>query len=124
MDFFKLDYAEISLHEGVLFFTYYPIQRFDLGIAQQIVAERMRIQRERSFPILCDMRQVTFPTLEARKYLAMQGSLLTIAVAYLVQPHLSESLIRFFIHVNQPPVPTAVFTSKEEALDFLAPFTP
>lgn len=122
MDFFKHEYAEISLHEGVLFFTYYPIQRFDLEIAQQVVAERMRIQREQSFPILCDMRQVSFPTLEARKYLALQGSLLTTAVAYLVSPHLSESLIRFFIQVNQPPIPTAVFTSKEDALDFLAPF--
>lgn len=119
MDFFKYEYGELYLRDGILFFTYYPVPSFDLRVAQKIVADRMHLQREESFPILCDIRQVTMPNLEARNYLALEGSLLTKAVAYLVGPHLSEHLIRFFIYVSQPPVPAAVFTSREEAIAFL-----
>lgn len=124
MDFLKHEYAQLSLEEGILFFRYCPISSFDLGIAQKIVADRIRLQREQSFPVLCDIRQAVYPTLDARKYLALEGSLLVSAVAYLVAPHLSERLIQFFIQVNQPPIPTAVFTSEEAALQFLEPFKP
>jgi hypothetical protein len=122
MDFFKHEYAELSLHDGILYFKYCSIPDFHLGIAQKIVADRIRLQREQAFPVLCDLREAVQPSLEARKYLAVEGSLLTTAVAYLVRPQHSERLVQFFIQVDQPPVPSGVFTTEAAALAFLTPF--
>jgi len=122
MDFLKHPYADIYLENGILYFRYRLISNFDLLVAQELVSERLRFQREQSFPVLCDIRQVDKSSPEARQYLALEGSLLTTAVAYLVTSHYNERLIRFFIQVNQPPVPSKVFTSEEAALEFLSPF--
>lgn len=122
MDFLKHPHADIYLRDGVLYFRYHPIPNFNLSVAQELLWERLKIQREQSFPVLCDIRQPVYPSLEARQYLALEGSLQAKAVAYLVGPDSTESLIHFFIEVNQPPVPTEVFTTEEEALTFLAPF--
>lgn len=107
------------IREGILYFTYLPIRNFDLQVAEQIVNMRLSLQREKPYPILCDIRQLSFPTLEARHYLALQGSILTKAVAYLTLPQGSTPLTRFFIHVDQPLIPNAMFTLKEEAIRYL-----
>lgn len=106
----------------MVFFTYLSIRAFDENVAQQIVAARLQLQREQAYPVLCDIRQLSLPTQKARKYLAVEGSLLTTAVAYWVSPHGSQSLMRFFIDLNHPVVPTAIFTQREEALSFLKAF--
>ncbi|MDT0294894.1 hypothetical protein ACFQ3R_00170 [Mesonia ostreae] len=122
MDFLKHDYAEIFIKDGILYFTYLPIQNFDIQSAEKIVAARLGMQREQAYPILCDMRQMSFPDLKARKYLAIQGSLLVKAVAYLVNPNISDYMTRFFIEVNQPLVSTAVFITKNKAIHYLNQF--
>lgn len=122
MNFLKTTYAEIKLKDGILFFTYLPISNFDIRLAEQIVRDRLLIQKEQAYPVLCDIRNVSFPDVKARKYLAIEGSLLTKAVAYVVVPYMSTHLTRFFIEVNQPLVPTRIFTEKSEALLYLQKF--
>lgn len=120
--FFNHRYAEILIKEGILFFTYLPIGSFDENVARELVAARLQLQREKAYPILCDIRQLSLPTKSARHYLAVEGSLLTKAVAYWVSPHGSHELMRFFKNVNQPVVPSAIFTQREEALSYLQDF--
>lgn len=122
MNFLKTDYAEILIKDGILFFTYLPIPTFDIQLAKQIVSDRLHIQREQAYPVLCDIRKFSLPDIKARKYLAIEGSLLTTAVAYLVAPALSVQLTQFFIRVNKPLVPTQVFTDKSEAIHYLKQF--
>ena len=122
MDYLKNEYAEMHIEEGILFFTYRNITEFNLEVAQHIVAERLKLQREKSYPILCDITRFNMPDREARRYLAVEGSALTKAVAYLKNPSGSNHLTSFFIVVDQPVVPVALFTAYEEALTYLRKF--
>lgn len=122
MDFTHKKYADLYIQDGVLFFISRPIPCFDLSVAQKSIIDRLQLQREQSFPILCDIRQMSFANLEARKYLALEGLILVDAIAFLVSPNINQRFIRFFIEVDLPAIPTAIFTSREEALQFLAPF--
>ena len=44
------------------------------------------------------------------------------AVAFLVEPAVSEVMSQFYIRTSHPPIPTKSFRKKEEALKFLRPF--
>lgn len=120
--FFKHSYAEMLLSKGMLHFTYLPIGSFDENVARQLVAARLQLQRERAYPVLCDIRALSLPTKRARHYLAVEGSLLITAVAYLVRRHATHELMRFFKDINQPVVPSAIFTQRDEALAYLNHF--
>lgn len=122
MTYLETDFAEMQLRDGILFFTYKHIPQFDLAVAKQLVADRLRLQREQAYPILCDMRQYNLPDLEARRYLALQGSVHTRAVAYLIQPHTRNHVIQFFISVDQPIGDTHLFTDEAAALSYLKTF--
>ncbi|MDR6301815.1 DUF7793 family protein [Mesonia maritima] len=121
-NFFKHSYAEMLLSNGILYFTYLPIGSFDENVARQLVAARLQLQREQAYPVLCDIRALSLPTKKARHYLAVEGSLLIKAVAYWVQPHSTQELTRFFKNINQPVVPSAIFTQRDEALTYLNQF--
>ena len=121
MDFLKTPYAQIEINGGVLYFTYLHIPNFNIQIAKRIVADRLKVQGEIPYPILCDIRELNFPDLDARRYLALQGSILTLAVAY-VTSSITDDLTHFFVRVDQPVVPTKLCTSREEALEFLTPY--
>jgi len=122
MDYIKNTYAEIYIDEGILYFKYLPFENFDIEAAKTIVTERLKLQKEVPFPVLCDIRQLTLPDIKARRYLAVEGSMLTKAVAYWTDPIGKEYLSQFFISVNQPPIPTAVFTEKRDAVEYLQSF--
>ncbi|MAZ29310.1 MAG: hypothetical protein CL868_19840 [Cytophagaceae bacterium] len=119
MDAIASEFAEIQIIDDILFFKYLSIKVFNLSVAKKVVNDRLILQREKAYPILCDIRQLNFPTLEARRYLAVQGSILTKAVAYYTSPYGSNHLTDFFIKVDQPLVPTQVFTNMDDALDYL-----
>lgn len=119
MTYLETNFAEMQLRDNILFFRYKQIPQFDLSVAKQLVADRLRLQREQAYPVLCDMRQYNQPDLEARRYLAVQGSVLIRAVAYLIPPDTRNHVIYFFISVDQPVGNANIFTHEQEALRYL-----
>ena len=81
MDYIKNTYAEIYIEDGILYFKYLPFENFDIEAAKKIVSQRLKLQKEVPFPVLCDIRQLTLPDIKARRYLAVEGSMLAKAVA-------------------------------------------
>mgnify|MGYP001967801060 FL=1 len=65
------------------------------------------------------MSAINYPDIEARKYLAFEGSLLIKAVAYIVAMDIPNHLLDFFIEVNPPRVPTKIFYQREKAIEYL-----
>lgn len=118
-NFFNTTYAEMLINKGILYFNYLPIPHFDIQVAQHLVASRLLLQKEQAYPIFCDIRHFNPPTPQARKYLAVEGSLLTTAIAYFVKSPSTKSLLRYFLEVYPPIVPSAVFTQRQEAINFL-----
>ncbi len=113
------EYATFWIDDGILFFIYHPAIRIDIKAAEKVVADRLKIQAEKEYPVLCDTRGISDTDKAARDFLAKEGSLLTSAVAFLVNPPISQAITDFYIRTNKPVTPTKIFTEKYEALKFL-----
>lgn len=113
------EYAKLWISEGILYFIYKPQTILHLDAAKKIVKDRLKLQNEITYPVLCDLRMVKDSEKVARDYLAREGSILTKAVAFLVEPPFSEATIHLYLRTSKPVIPTEIFTTKTEALNFL-----
>lgn len=116
---YENEFAQFWILNGILFVEYKPNVIIDLKVAQQIVADRMRIQNEKAYPILCDIRGVVDSDKAARDFLAQSGSLLTKAVSLVGHRNISLILTSFYLKICKPSVPTKLFTDESAALVFL-----
>ncbi|WP_141402404.1 DUF7793 family protein [Sediminicola luteus] len=113
------DYAQYWMEQGILCCRYRKGLTIDHSTAVAVARDRFRLQQGRPFAIFCDISGVKGIDINARNYLAGEGSMLINAVAFLVGPPLSHVISAFYIKTNRPPVPTGVFMDKREAMDFL-----
>lgn len=118
------EYARFWIDRDILFFVYKTNIIVTLEAAKKIVADRIEFQKEKSYPIFCDIRGIKDVHKNARDYLAREGSILTRAVSILVDPPISRAILDFYLKMSKPPIPTKVFTDKHKALRFLKPFIP
>lgn len=121
-EYIENNWAEFWINNGLLFFVYKPQIVLDIKAAKKIVSARLKLQNERRLPILCDARGVKFTEKQARDYFANEGSAMAIAVAFLINPPLSEGIAEFYMSTSKPVVPTKIFTNRDEALNYLLPF--
>lgn len=115
-------YAQFWISDGILFFIYKPHSVIDMKAAKEIVRDRLNLQNEKAYPVLCDLRLVKTSEKPARDYLARQGSVLTKAVALLIEKPYSGAMTELFLKTSKPNTPTQIFTSKVQALEFLKAF--
>lgn len=116
------DYADFWVEEGILHFVYKPNTIIDLKAAKKIVKNRLRFQDGVSYPILCDIRHLSLANKQARDYLALKGCFKASAVAFVIEEAYSGTLIKAFINISNPSVPTSEFTTIPEALEFLSEY--
>ena len=113
------EYATFWIDDGILHFIYHPAGVIDITAAEKVVADRLKCQGDKAFPVFCDTRGLKDTDKAARDYLAREGSLLASAVAFLVNPPISQAITDFYVRTNKPLTPTKIFTEKYEALKFL-----
>ncbi|UZH55825.1 hypothetical protein JRG66_02775 [Salinimicrobium tongyeongense] len=113
------DYATFWVDDGILHFIYHPEVVIDLFAAEKVVADRLKCQEDKYYPVFCDTRGIKDTDKSARDYLAREGSILTSAVAFLVNPPISQAIIDFYVRTSKPITPTNIFTEKYDALKFL-----
>ena len=116
---YENEYAHFWIRNSILFFEYKPNIFIDLNVAQRVVADRVRIQNEKSYPVLCDIRGVVDSDKAARDYLAQSGSILTKAVSLVAHQKVSLIITSFYLKICKPSVPTKLFTTESAALAFL-----
>ena len=121
-DFYENNYAQFWIIDGILFFKYKPRTFIDLKVAQLVVTDRIHFQRERTFPILCDIRGVIGTDKAGRDFLAQSGSVLTRAVGLIAQQKVLLTISTFYLQVSKPSVPTQIFTTEAAALNYLQEF--
>ncbi len=122
--YFDNAYAEFWVDKGILFFVYRPNGLLDLNMAHTIVADRLRFQGERAYPIFCDIRNITDSSKDARDYLAREGSTMAKTVALLVAPPVTHVMSQFYVRTSRPLAPTRIFDDAAEALAYLRGFVP
>lgn len=121
-DFYENPFAKFWITDGILFFQYKPNTSIDLKVAQLVVTDRIHFQRERSYPILCDLRGVVSTDKAGRDYLANFGSVLASAVCLVVHEKLLLTISTFYLQVNKPSVSTQIFSSETAAVQYLERF--
>lgn len=117
------DFVHFWIDEGILHFIYKPNTILDLDAAKAVVRTRLRYQNGVSYPILCDVRHLTTASKAAREYLAEKGCFKALAVALIIEQAYSGTLLKAFINISHPSVPTSGFTTIPEALGFLYDYT-
>lgn len=113
------EFAQFWIQNDILYFEYKPNVVINLNAAQLVVADRLLVQNEKAYPVLCDIRGIMDSDKAARDYLAQSGSVLTKAVSLLGNDTVLLSIMSFYIKINKPRVPTKIFTNELAALAFL-----
>ncbi|WP_170871831.1 hypothetical protein [Pontibacter indicus] len=98
------------------------MKELDLDKARICVQDRLGYIDGQVYPSLFDITQVKHSTKEARDYLADEGNAGVVASAILVTSPMVKMAANIYIHVNKPKNPTRMFTSKEEAVQWLSQF--
>ena len=119
---FENDYAEYRLKNSIIYITYKKNVRIDLKAGIQIVKDRLLLHKDQPLPVLCDIRGIKEINKSARDYLAIEGSTLVKAVAFIIEPPISEKLSKFYLRTSKPPIPTELFEETSEALIYLSKF--
>ena len=112
-------YAIYLLTDKLLHIIYKKDQCIDLKAAQLIVRDRMMLQNGMEVPVLCDIREVRRVNKPARDYLALEGSQWVKALAFLIDPPVTDVISTIYLGTHAQKVPTRTFTKKSEALEFL-----
>lgn len=120
---FENKFARFWIENDILFFEYKQDVFINLTVARLVVADRILIQNDKTYPVLCDIRGVIDSDKAARDYLAKSGSILTKAVGLLGNDTLILVMTSFYLIINKPRVPTKIFTDQSAALAFLETFT-
>lgn len=115
-------FAEFWMDQGILFCIYKSMDSLTEEAAKQTVADRLKVQRETPYPVFCDIQNIKKSDIHARHYLAVEGAILTKAVAFLVNPSPTRDLVDFYLYTRKPKVPTEVFEDKTNAIEFLKPY--
>lgn len=119
MDFIENNYATYKLEQGVLYIRYHIGITIDLSTAVRIVSDRLKLQAGIAYPALCDIRGVREVNRSARRYLALEGSILTKAVAFIIEYPMTAVLWEFYLRSAKPPIPTQSFVDIDKARKYL-----
>lgn len=121
-NYFENDFTRYMLVDNIVHIIYKKGVIIDLQASKRIVKDRLMFQEERAYPILCDIRQLRKVDKAARDYLALEGSLLIKALAFIIEPPVTDVMTRFYLMTNHPDIPTASFREISKALAFLGRF--
>jgi hypothetical protein len=116
------DYATYTIDDGIVHIIYKNGISLNLNAAVKVVQDRLKLQNDTFYPVLCDILGIKAANKSARDYLALEGSVFVSAVAFIIKPSISASLSEFYLRASKPSVPTKVFTELEAAKKFLSQF--
>lgn len=112
-------YAAYLLSDDLLHVVYKKGHTIDLKAAQVIVRDRMMLQNGKEMSVLCDIREVRKVDKPARDYFALEGSLWIKALAFLIDPPVTDVISSFYLGTHPSKIPTRSFTDRTKALAFL-----
>src|SRR5690606_35149037 len=113
------DLASFRIEKGILHINYKENVTIFLRDAMEVVAQRLVFQEGKAYPILCHIKGVVNIGKDARKYLAMEGSILIRALALVSNTPLSDILSKVYMKAN-PAIQIKMFTEEIKALEFLS----
>jgi len=108
---------------GILFSKYKPDLVIDLKVAKEIIRDRKTISKDICKPFLVDVTRLLSVDTPARNYFASaEACEFLSAGAICTHNKLMAFLGNAWILLDEPLIPTKVFTNKEAGLKWLEPF--
>lgn len=108
---------------GIVHSEYFGNSEVTLEDAKTEVVAIDKLNGGKRAPTLVHIGGVKSVSRDARKYYSSEESAQTIAAAaLLISSELSKILANFFMGINRPIMPVKLFTSKDEAIDWLSSF--
>ncbi|MBF0352678.1 MAG: hypothetical protein HQM11_16720 [SAR324 cluster bacterium] len=104
--------------QGIIHFAHRPKAVVTIEDSRKYI-ETVPIFGNKRYPLLVDLRQIKAITKDARSYFANEGSKVVLALALLVSSPLSKIIGNFIISMEHYSIPTRLFTSETEAVDWL-----
>jgi hypothetical protein len=106
--------------DGIFRFIHVPGSVLALEDAREIMAGYLQLYEGKRRPALIDMRNLKSFDREARKYFAGEEARQTVrAQAIVVGSPVSRVLGNFYLGLSPPQTPIRLFTSEDEALEWL-----
>lgn len=110
---------------GILHVRHDDGATIEMDDAQNIIAKWIEIHNDSKHPHLIDFRNVRVAQdPEVREFFADHPDIIRLvsATAILVDSMASNMVAKFYVQYNKPPVPTQVFKSEAEAIEWLKAF--
>lgn len=97
-----------------------PLAEVELEHAKENTRKVLELSGDQVYPILVDIRKIRSISKEARDHFSMRGRKPgVVAIAMLVSSPLSRIIGNFFLGLNQPVVPTKLFSDEESAVKWI-----
>lgn len=120
------EFVELWIEDGIIHEIFKPsLIILNIDNAKKIVTDRLKVSNGIIRPIFVDLVNAVSIDKQTRKYFASKESLhLLSAGAVLVKNPITKLGGNFFFKIDRPPMPTKLFTNKEEALKWLKQYLP
>ncbi|MBZ9629792.1 STAS/SEC14 domain-containing protein [Salegentibacter sp. LM13S] len=117
------EYARIWIENDILFLEYQHGLELTQKVARVVVNSRITYQQNREYAIFCDTSGIIEADFEALTYLALEGLLLIKAIAFYPKFPPNILLTKFFLETLQENIPADIFETKNQAINFLIPYS-
>ena len=109
--------------DGIARVIHVPGAELTLEDAKETMAAYLKVNKGKRLPLFVDTKQMKSMSRESLFYYASEETAKTgIAVALIVGTPVSKVLGNFYLGVCSPHLPTRLFTSEQEALEWLKGF--
>ncbi|BCW11855.1 STAS/SEC14 domain-containing protein [Paenarthrobacter sp. YJN-D] len=118
MEQIELDDSVLRLEKGVLHLVWNHGVRIEAGNARAAVDAVNRLANGRKLPLLVDMAATGFLSRRARE--VFEEPCAASRIALLGESPVDRTVVQYQLHTSKVPCPTMFFTSRLEALGWLA----
>jgi hypothetical protein len=109
--------------DGIARVIHFPNAELTLETAKETMAAYLTVSKGKRLPLFVDTKGEKFMTRDCRHYYASEETAKTAsAVAIIVDTPVSRVLGNFYIGLSNPHLPSRLFTSEQEALEWLKGF--
>lgn len=106
--------------DGIARIIHVPKAELTLAGAQETMAAYKKLYKGKRLPLFVDTREMKSMAREARLYYASaEAQAVASAVALIIDTPVSRVLGNFYLGLNKPLLPTRLFSSEDEALEWL-----
>lgn len=117
----KNEFCTVEMENDIVCITFHHSIKLEENQAVEMVQLRKELTNNIPKHFILDGKNLTNVTKGARDYLASKDATDgIIAGAFLVDSPLTKILGNFFLKISKPNKPSKLFTSKEEAIEWLS----